>query len=163
SPIIIDFLSGGFPALVPNGTGFTFNATGVVLPASAEAAFLGGLTYLNIHTTAVPGGLIWGQNFSSGNTNLTTGAATGTGGIANDLTGVTSLTALNLNGFNGNDLFNINAAMPTRLSVNVTGNLGNDTLAGPNLASTWNIPGTGPGTIPGVVSSINSVEAFSGG
>ena len=31
-PIIVDFPSGGDPALVPSGTGFTFTATGLVLP-----------------------------------------------------------------------------------------------------------------------------------
>ena len=47
-----------------------------------EAAFLGGGTYVNIHTAAFPGGAIRGQLFSGGNVNLTTGAATGTTGVA---------------------------------------------------------------------------------
>ena len=80
-PIIVDFT--GVAPLVPAGTGFTFTATGLVLPAASEAAFLGGGTYVNIHTAAFPGGAIRGQLFSSGNVNLPAGAATGTTGIAN--------------------------------------------------------------------------------
>ncbi len=93
-PIIVNFPSGGDPALVPSGTGFTFNATGLVLPAASEAAFLGGGTYVNVHTALFPGGAIRGQLFSGGNATLTTQVATGaasvtgferaTGGTGND-------------------------------------------------------------------------------
>ena len=79
-PIIVDFT--GVAPLVPAGTGFTFTATGLLLPTASEAAFLGGGTYVNIHTAAFPGGAIRGQLFSAANVNLTTGAATGTTGVA---------------------------------------------------------------------------------
>ena len=80
-PIIIDFT--GVAPLVPAGTGFTFTATGLVVPSASEAAFLGGGTYVNIHTGVFPAGAIRGQLFSSGNVNLPTGMATGTTAIAN--------------------------------------------------------------------------------
>lgn len=80
-PIIIDF---GTAGLVATPTGFTFNATGVALPDPAhEAALLGGLTYLNVHTPTFPNGAIRGQLYSTGNTALATGTATGTGRITN--------------------------------------------------------------------------------
>ena len=79
-PIIVDFT--GVAPLVPAGTGFTFTATGLTLPSVNEAAFLGGGTYVNIHTAAFPGGAIRGQLFTSANVNLASGAATGTTGIA---------------------------------------------------------------------------------
>lgn len=78
-PVIVDFT--GVAPLVPDGTGFTFDATGLTLPGTSEAAFLGGGTYVNIHTAAFPGGAIRGQLFSIGSNNLATGAATGTTGI----------------------------------------------------------------------------------
>jgi Ca2+-binding RTX toxin-like protein len=77
-PIIVDFGAG---PLVPSGTGFTFSATGLTLPAASEAAFLGGGTYVNIHTGTFPGGAIRGQLFSNGNVNLSTGRATGTASV----------------------------------------------------------------------------------
>jgi fibronectin-binding autotransporter adhesin len=108
----------GLGSLVPSGTGFTFNATGVSLVnsllggAANEAAFLGGQTYLNFHTAAFPGGEIRGQIFSTGNVNVATGTATGTGGVtgvefaaggsANDSL-VGSFAANTLSGAGGND------------------------------------------------------------
>src|SRR6185295_9781032 len=82
-PIIVDF--NGLAPLVAAGTGFTFNATGLTLPAASEAAFLGGGTYVNVHTAVFPGGAIRGQLFSGGNANPPPafGAATGTASIAN--------------------------------------------------------------------------------
>ncbi len=80
-PIIVDFT--GVAPLVPTGTGFTFTATGLLLPSADEAAFLGGGTYVNIHTAAFPGGAVRGQLFSGGNVDLGAGWATGTTGIAN--------------------------------------------------------------------------------
>jgi hypothetical protein len=80
-PIIVDFT--GVAPLVPSGTGFTFTATGLTLPSTSEAAFLGGGTYVNIHTAAFPSGAIRGQLFTASNVNLTTGAATGTTSITN--------------------------------------------------------------------------------
>ena len=73
-PIIVDFT--GVAPLVPAGTGFTFNAMGLTLPAVNEAAFLGGGTYVNIHTAVFPGGAIRGQLFSGANVNLAAGIAT---------------------------------------------------------------------------------------
>ncbi len=80
-PIIVDFT--GVAPLVPAGTGFTFTATGLTLPAVREAAFLGGGTYVNIHTAAFPAGAIRGQLFTGGNVNLATGVASSTTGVAN--------------------------------------------------------------------------------
>jgi hypothetical protein len=110
-PIIVDFT--GVAPLVPAGTGFTFTAPGLTLPTASEAAFLGGGTYVNIHTAAFPGGAIRGQLFTTGNANLApTGAATGTtsvsnvenatGGTANDSL-VGSFIANTLNGGGGAD------------------------------------------------------------
>jgi hypothetical protein len=78
-PIIVDFT--GVAPLVPAGDGFTFTATGLVLPAASEAAFLGGATYINVHNAAFPGGVIRRPAFSAGNLSLATGTATGTTGI----------------------------------------------------------------------------------
>lgn len=80
-PIIVDF--SGVAPLVPAGTGFMFTALGLPLPSASEAAFLGGGTYVNIHTAAFPGGAIRGQLFTAGNDDLATGVATGTTGVAN--------------------------------------------------------------------------------
>jgi hypothetical protein len=86
-PIIQDLPSLG--PLNSAGTGFTFSATGVSLASSAlggvanEAALLGGVTYVNVHTAQFPGGIIRGQLFSEGNVNLApNGTATGTAGIS---------------------------------------------------------------------------------
>ena len=77
-----------------------------------EAAFLGGGTYVNIHTAAFPGGAIRGQLFSAANVNLTSGATTGTTGVAfiENVTGgaggdslVGSFSANMLNGGGGAD------------------------------------------------------------
>src|SRR5439155_989363 len=59
----------------------TFTATGLALPALNEAAFLGDDTYVNIHTTAFPGGEIRGQVVRQTQASLASGTATGTGGI----------------------------------------------------------------------------------
>src|SRR5207244_4613835 len=79
-PIIIDF---GTAGLVPTPTGFTFTATGVAVPAVHEAALLGGLTYINVHTGTFPAGAIRGQLYSTGNVSVATATATGTGNITN--------------------------------------------------------------------------------
>ena len=122
-PIIVDFT--GVAPLVPAGTGFTFTATGLTLPSVNEAAFLGGGTYVNIHTAAFPGGAIRGQLFSAGNVNLTSGAATGTTGVAfiENVTGGTggdslvgSFSVNTLNGGGGVDW--------------IVGGPGNDTFSG---------------------------------
>jgi len=80
-PVIIDLQP--LAPLTPAGSGFTFSATGVTLPAQHEAALLGGITYVNIHTAAASAGLIRGQVFTNGNVNLATGTATGTNSISN--------------------------------------------------------------------------------
>jgi uncharacterized repeat protein (TIGR01451 family) len=123
-PIIVDFVPGGVPIapLVPVGSGFTFTATGVSLATSLlggvanEAPFLGGITYVNIHTPTSPGGEIRGQVFSTGNVNLSSGTATGTNGISN---------IENATGGSAND------SLVGNFSVNnLQGNAGNDTLVG---------------------------------
>jgi hypothetical protein len=113
-PIIVDFT--GVAPLVPAGSGFTFTKTGLVLPAASEAAFLGGGTYVNIHTAAFPGGAIRGQLFSTGNVNLLNGG----GDVIGVATGTSSI--LNIE--------------------NVTGGAGNDSLVGSFLVNTIN---GGPG------------------
>ena len=80
-PIITDLT--GVAPLVAAGTGFTFTAAGLTVPLGAEAAFLGGGTYVDIHTAAFPEGAIRGQIFSVGNLNLSSGVGTGTNGISN--------------------------------------------------------------------------------
>ncbi len=119
-PIIIDLQALGAP--VPAGTGFTFTAVGVSLATSLdggaanEAAFLGGITYLNIHTAAAPGGLIRGQIFTSANVNLAAGTATGTAGISN---------VENAQGGSGND------GLVGSFAANILDGLaGNDILVG---------------------------------
>ena len=113
-PIIVDFT--GVAPLVPAGTGFTFTAVGLTLPAASEAAFLGGGTYVNVHTAGFPGGAIRGQIFSNGNANLTTGAATG----ANSVVGIENTT-----GGAGDD------SLVGSFAVNViNGGAGNDWIVG---------------------------------
>jgi len=130
-PIIIDLLALG--TLTPAGTGFTYSATGVSLATSLlggvvnEASLLGGITYVNIHTAAAPGGLIRGQLFSTGNVTATSGTATGTGGVSNveNVIGSSAMDGLignaganSLEGRNGNDT--------------MVGGPGSDTMTGGN-------------------------------
>jgi hypothetical protein len=79
-PIIVDF---GTAGLVPTAGGFTFTATGLALDPLHEAALLGGITYINIHTPAFPPGAIRGQLFPSGVFVDAPGTATGTAGVTN--------------------------------------------------------------------------------
>src|SRR4030095_16391859 len=93
--------------------GFTFTATNVALPALDEAAFVGGITYVNIHTTpSFTGGQIRGQIFPSAAFVAGAGTATGTtgiNGIENVISGsgadslVGNLSANQLLGGAGND------------------------------------------------------------
>ncbi len=126
-PIFIDFVPGGVPIapIVPTPTGFTFTATGLALPVTQEAAFLGGVTYVNVHTGAFPGGAIRGQLFSSGNVNLASGTATGTAGVTNveNATGGTGGDSL-VGSFSSNALLG-NAGNDTLLAAP-----GNDTMNG---------------------------------
>jgi hypothetical protein len=132
-PIIVDFT--GVAPLVPSGDGFTFTATGLVLPAASEAAFLGGATYVNIHNAAFPGGAIRGQLFSGGNVNLATGAATGTTGVL----GIETVF-----GGAGNDSlvgsFVVNAISGQGGADTIVGGPGNDILSGATGADllVWN-------------------------
>jgi hypothetical protein len=122
-PIIVDFT--GVAPLIPVGTGFTFTATGLTLPSANEAAFLGGGTYVNIHTATFPGGAIRGQLFSGGNVNLAGGTATGTTGVAN---------IENVTGGPGNDSlvgnFTINTINGGAGADWIVGGPGNDTQNG---------------------------------
>ncbi len=128
-PVIVDLMALG--ALTPTATGFTFNATGVSLGnsllggATNEAAFLGGITYVNVHTAAFPAGAVRGQLFPSGLFVAAPGRATGTAGISNleNVDGgdgndslVGSITSNVLRGFGGNDI--------------IVGSRGNDTMNG---------------------------------
>ncbi len=122
-PIIVNLQP--LAPLVPAGSGFTFTATGVVMPAIHEAAFLGGVTYVNIHTAAAPGGLIRAQVFSNGNVNLASGTATGTAGISNIESAF---------GGTGND-----SMVGSFLTNSINGQGGNDTVLG----------GPGPDTMLG--------------
>jgi hypothetical protein len=131
-PIIIDFVPGGVPIapLTATPTGFTFTATGVSLAASNpggptnEAALLGGITYVNVHTPDFPSGAIRGQLFSTGNVNLsaTGGSATGVATVLNveNATGGTAADGL-VGSFAANVL---------------TGGAGNDILVGAPGADT---------------------------
>jgi uncharacterized repeat protein (TIGR01451 family) len=86
-PIIVNLFDAatGFNAgtLTPTANGFTFTATGIALPPDSEAALLGDLTYVNVRSTAFPGGEVRGQVVRQMQTSLPTGTATGAGGIAN--------------------------------------------------------------------------------
>jgi uncharacterized repeat protein (TIGR01451 family) len=83
-PIIVDFAPGGVPIapLTPTATGFTFTATGLALNPLHEAALLGGVTYVNVHTAANPDGAIRGQLVASAPFVAATGTATGTAGLS---------------------------------------------------------------------------------
>jgi uncharacterized repeat protein (TIGR01451 family) len=124
-PIIIDLMA--LSSLTPVGTGFTFTATGVSLAASLlggvanEASFLGGITYVNIHTTAFGGGEIRGQLFSTGNVNLN--AVGGPGGTATGTTGITNIE--NVTGGTAAD-----SLVGSFVANTLIGNGGNDTIVG---------------------------------
>ena len=80
-PIIVDL---GIAGLTPTATGFTaFFGTTVPLDPLHEAALLGGVTYLNVHTAEFPDGAIRGQIVSSGAFVEVAGSATGTSGVSN--------------------------------------------------------------------------------
>lgn len=122
-PIIVDLV--GVAPLVPVGDGFTFTATNVAFPVAHEAAFLGGITYLNIHTPTFPAGIIRGQIFSSGLFVAETGTATGTAGV----TGIE-----NVVGGTGDDSLvgdnNVNSLQGGAGNDTLVGLRSNDTLAG---------------------------------
>lgn len=143
-PVIVPIGAGVF---VPTGTPGQFTANFVSnIPAANEAAFLGGLTYFNIHTNpGFPGGEIRGQIQPATNVSIGTGTATGTAGISNieNATGgagndslVGNLVANTLNGLGGNDVLVGGPATDTFL-----GGANNDTMA-------WN-PGDGSDVMDG--------------
>ncbi|MGL6073953.1 MAG: DUF4394 domain-containing protein [Fimbriiglobus sp.] len=114
-PVIVGI---GAAVFVPTGTPgqFTVNVVATI-PAAHEAAFLGGLTYFNIHTNpGFPGGEIRGQIVPSGVFVAASGTATGTGGIAGIENAIGGAGADSLV---GDGLANI-----------LTGNAGNDTIVG---------------------------------
>ena len=129
-PIFIDF---GTAGLVAAGTGFTFAATGVSLGDLHEAAFLGGITYLNVHTAVFPGGAIRGQIFTGGNVILASGTATGTGGV----TGIENVTG-------GSGSFSISGTafgdsiIGSNAGNTLNGGPGNDVLVGASSNDTLN-------------------------
>src|SRR5205814_4355454 len=120
-PTIVPLIDPTSPAsnvgtLTPTADGFTYTATGVALPPGSEAAFLGDDTYVNVHTTAFPGGEIRGQIVRQAQSAAAIGTATGTGGVV----GIE-----NVIGGSGNDSL---VGSPV---VNVLrGGAGNDTLLG---------------------------------
>ncbi len=143
-PVIVPIGAGVF---VPTGTPGQFTANFVSnIPATNEAAFLGGLTYFNIHTNpGFPGGEIRGQIQAATNVSIGTGTATGTASISN---------IENATGGSGNDSLVGNSAANI-----LNGMAGNDVLVGGpgadsflgganNDTMTWN-PGDGSDVMDG--------------
>jgi uncharacterized repeat protein (TIGR01451 family) len=60
----------------------------------------------------------------------------------------------------GNDIFTLGQ---TGVPTTFDGGSGNNTLAGTNVAQTWNITGAGSGNIPGAASSFINVQSLHGG
>ena len=80
-PIIVDL---GTAGLTPTATGFTvFFGTVIPLDPLHEAALMGGLTYVNVHTATFPDGAIRGQIVPSAPFVEVAGSATGTSGVSN--------------------------------------------------------------------------------
>jgi hypothetical protein len=119
-PVVLDF----GVAVTPDGSGgFTFTATDLALPLTlTEAQLLGGLSYVNVHTAAFPGGEIRGQLMPSANFSSVAGTATGTSGIANIESAIGG--AVN-DSLVGNSQGNV-----------LAGRAGNDTLLGAQGADT---------------------------
>src|SRR3954469_17503417 len=63
-PVVANLI--GLGSVVPSGNGFQYNAPIVVLPTGQEAAFLGGLLYVEVETTAFPAGELRGQIMANG-------------------------------------------------------------------------------------------------
>jgi hypothetical protein len=74
-----------------------------------------------------------------------------------------ALATVNLDATAGpGDTFIVVTPLPGSVSLNVSGFGSNNTLAGPNLAETWNITGANAGNIPGVVASFTHVQILLG-
>lgn len=74
-PVVADLIS--FGSVIPNGNGFQYNGVVVPLPPEQEAAWIGGLLYVEVETTAFPGGEVRGQIIPNGPLNPTVATATG--------------------------------------------------------------------------------------
>ena len=74
---------GNLGAITPTADGFVYQVNGVPLPVVNEASLFAGNTYLNIHTTAFPGGEIRGQLAQQTPSAAASGTATATGGVSN--------------------------------------------------------------------------------
>ena len=74
-PVVANLI--GLGSIAPSGNGFQYNAPVVVLPTGQEAAFLGGLLYVEVETTAFPAGELRGQIMPNGPFNPTQSTATG--------------------------------------------------------------------------------------
>jgi Ca2+-binding RTX toxin-like protein len=143
-PIDVDLKAAG-GTLVPSGTGFTLNMTGVQLPAIDQAAFQGGGMYFNFHSNANPTGEARAQLFQAAPAVAVNGVATGTGGIANIQNVTGSAANDSLIGNAGANVINGGPGDDT-----IIGAQGNDTLSGGdgNDLIVWN-NGDGSDTIDG--------------
>jgi hypothetical protein len=74
-PVVVDLI--GLGSLTASGNGFHYNAATVSLPPEQEAAFIGGLLYVEVETTAFPGGEVRGQIMPNGPIGPTAPTATG--------------------------------------------------------------------------------------
>jgi hypothetical protein len=115
-PVVVDLM--GLGSVVPSGNGFQYNAGFVPLPPEHEAAFIGGLLYVEVETTAFPGGEVRGQIMPNGPFGPTTPTATGisAGGVA----GITTVI-----GGSGND-----SLVGSPVDDVLRGGPGDDTLYG---------------------------------
>jgi hypothetical protein len=84
-------------------------------------------------------------------------AALTVNGAEYDLSGLESLT---VNGGAKNDIFTVSSL--SALPVTFAGGAGTDTLVGPNTANTWNITGSGSGTLDSSL-TFSAVENLTGG
>jgi len=106
-PVVANLI--GLGSIGPSGNGFQYNAPVVVLPTGQEAAFLGGLLYVEVETTAFPAGEVRGQIVANGFPVPTPTTATGI-----SVAGISGITAVI--GGSGND--------------SLVGSLGDDVLRG---------------------------------
>src|ERR1044072_472385 len=74
-PVVANLI--GLGSIVPSGNGFQYNAPVVALPTGQEAAFLGGLLYVEVATTPSPAAEVRGQIMPNGPFSPTPATATG--------------------------------------------------------------------------------------